>query len=146
MGCSGTLSNPPPRLRVPGIRIMGPMAPPAEPPITSSSAEPSVLARVLAFASIVLAGAVGGFIGWAFADLQCEGDCTVQSGISGLVMAVAAAVGVGVVAVLALRALGEWQAQKLAGASTERDPGLVLRRPERPETPPPSGERRPRVQ
>jgi len=55
-------------------------------------------------------------------------------------------VGVGVVAVLALRALGEWQAQKLAGASTERDPGLVLRRPERPETPPPSGERRPRVQ
>lgn len=118
-------------------------------PTPAQSAEPSVLARVLAFASIVLAGAVGGFIGWAFADLQCEGDCTVQAGISGLVVAVAAAAGVGVVAVLALRALGEWQTQKMAGVSDEREPGLVLRRPERPgrpDTPPPPEDRRPRVQ
>ncbi len=125
---------------------MGSMPSTADSPTPAQSAEPSVLARVLAFASIVLAGAVGGFIGWAFVDLQCEGDCTVQAGISGLVVAVAAAVGVGVVAVLALRALGEWQTQKMAGADTEREPGLVIRRPDRPDTPPPSGQGRPRVQ
>jgi hypothetical protein len=122
------------------------MSSPQVSPTPAQSAEPSVLARVLAFTSIVLAGVVGGFIGWAFADLQCEGDCTVQAGISGLVVAVAAAGGVGVVAVLALRALAEWQAQKMTGAGSGRDPGLVLRRPVPPETPPPSNDRRPRVQ
>ena len=105
------------------------------PPDPSPTAEPSVLARVLAFASIVVAGAAGGVIGGAFVDLQCEGDCTVAAGISGLVMAVAAAIGVGVVAVLALRALGEWNTQKADGAVAEREPGLVLRRPERPAGP-----------
>jgi hypothetical protein len=141
-----TTATGPPRPWAETIRIMAAMSSAPDSPTPAQSAEPSVLARVLAFASILLAGAVGGFIGWAFADLQCEGDCTVQAGISGLVVAIAAAVGVGVVAVLALRALGEWQAQKLSGADIERDPGLVLRRPDRPDTPPPSGKGRPRVQ
>jgi hypothetical protein len=105
------------------------------------SAEPPVLARVLAFASILLAGAAGGFIGWAFVDLQCEGDCTLTAGIVGLVAAVGAAVGVGIVAVLALRALGEWQLQQRRGATHEREPGLVARRSERPA----SEDRPPRV-
>jgi hypothetical protein len=130
----------------PLLRIMGLMPVADTPPPPAPSAEPSVLARVLAFAAIVLAGVVGGFIGWAFVDLQCEGDCTVAAGISGLIMAVVAAGGVGVVAVLALRALGEWHAQKLAGGSVERDPGLVLRRPERPTNPSPPSDRPPRVQ
>lgn len=73
------------------------------------SALPSTGARVLAFSAILLAGLCGGLIGYAVIDLQCEGDCTVASGIAGLVGAVVFAVGVGVVAVLALRAMGEWR-------------------------------------
>lgn len=85
-------------------------------------------ARLLAFLSIVAAGAAGGFIGWAFVDLQCADDCTLLAGIVGLVTAIAAAVGVGVVAVLALRAIGEWQSTQAQGGTNDRDPGLVVRR------------------
>lgn len=70
---------------------------------------PSTGARVLAFAAILLAGLCGGLIGYAVVDLQCEGDCTAASGAGGLVGAVVFAVGVGVVAVLALRAMAEWR-------------------------------------
>lgn len=75
----------------------------------SPSALPSTGARVLAFASILLAGLCGGLIGYAVVDLQCEGDCTAASGFAGLAGAVIFAVGVGVVAVLALRAMAEWR-------------------------------------
>lgn len=97
-------------------------------PSPQDTAAPSVRARVLAFLAIVAAGAAGGFIGWAFVDLQCEDDCTVLAGVIGLVTAVAAAVGVGIVAVLALRAIGEWKSTQADGGSDEPDPGLVLRR------------------
>ena len=110
---------------------------------TTPSATPSPLARILAFGSIVFAGAAGGFIGWAFVDLQCEGDCTVLAGVVALVVAILAAVGVGVVAVLALRALGEWSNQQQPGATDEKEPGLVLRRP--PRTTPANNEPPPRV-
>ncbi len=73
------------------------------------SALPSTGARVLAFAAILLAGLCGGLIGYAVIDLQCEGGCTAASGIGGLVGALVFAVGVGIVAVLALRAMGEWR-------------------------------------
>ncbi len=42
-------------------------------------------ARFLTVASVLVAGACGGLIGWAVADLQCSGDCTVQTGIGGLI-------------------------------------------------------------
>jgi hypothetical protein len=83
---------------------------------------PSVTARVVAFSLILLAGAAGGFIGYAFTDLQCTGDCTVQTGIGALVGAVFAAGGTGVVTVLTLRAMGEWrtiQEREVAGAEAE---------------------------
>lgn len=64
---------------------------------------------MLAFAAILVAGLCGGLIGYAVVDLQCEGDCTAQSGAGGLVGATVFAVGVGIVAVLALRAMGEWR-------------------------------------
>jgi hypothetical protein len=70
---------------------------------------PSTGARVLAFSAILLAGLCGGLIGYAVVDLQCEGDCTVAAGLGGLVGAVVFAAGVGVVAVLAMRAMGEWR-------------------------------------
>lgn len=64
---------------------------------------------MLAFASILIAGLCGGLIGYAVIDLQCEGDCTTAAGVAGLTGAVVFAVGVGVVAVLALRAMAEWR-------------------------------------
>ena len=73
------------------------------------SALPSTGARVLAFVSILLGGLCGGLIGWALVDLQCTGDCGLAAGTAGLVGAVLGAGGVAVVAVLALRAMGEWR-------------------------------------
>ncbi len=64
---------------------------------------------MLAFAAILVAGLCGGLIGYAVIDLQCEGDCTTVSGLGGLVGAVVFAGGVGIVSILALRAMGEWR-------------------------------------
>jgi hypothetical protein len=70
---------------------------------------PSRGAYVLAFLSVVFAGAFGGIIGYGLTDLGCEGDCGVAV-IGGLVVGgLIAAIGVGVVAILVLRAMAEWQ-------------------------------------
>jgi hypothetical protein len=81
--------------------------PAVEQPLDSSL--PSVGARVLAFLAILLGGACGGIIGFAVADVQCTGDCTTSNGIAAFVGALLGAAGVAVVAVLALRAMGEWR-------------------------------------
>ena len=73
------------------------------------SALPSTGARILAFVAILVAGLCGGLIGYAFVDMQSDGDDAVWAGIGGLVGAVVFAVGVGIVAVLAMRAMGEWR-------------------------------------
>lgn len=73
------------------------------------SALPSPAARALAFVAICVAGLAGGMIGYALVDLQCSGDCAVALGLGTLAGAVAAAGGTAVVAVLVLRALGEWR-------------------------------------
>lgn len=73
------------------------------------SAIPPVAARVVAFVVILLGGVAGALIGYALVDLQCEGDCSTAKGIGLLVGAVACAAGMAVVAVLALRAMGEWR-------------------------------------
>jgi hypothetical protein len=71
---------------------------------------PSRGARVLAFVAILVGGLCGGLIGYGFTDLQCGDDeCTGLAGGMGLLGAVVGAVGVGVVSVLALRAMGEWR-------------------------------------
>jgi hypothetical protein len=74
-----------------------------------SSALPSRGARLLAFASILVGGLCGGLIGFSVTRLQCAGDCTTNKSLGGLVGAIAGAVGVAVIAVLALRAMGEWK-------------------------------------
>ena len=92
------------------------MAEPLPPPPDSDyapTALPSTGARVLAFAAILVGGLCGGLIGYAFIDLQCSGDCATLAGAFGLLGAVLGAVGVGVVAVLALRAMGEWTARSV---------------------------------
>lgn len=73
------------------------------------SALPSPLARAIAFVGILLSGLAGGLIGYALVDIQCSGSCTVPTGIGLLVGAVSAAFGMAVVAVLVLRAVGEWR-------------------------------------
>jgi len=79
------------------------------PAASSLSALPSPAARALAFVAILLGGAAGGVIGYALVDLQCSGECAVQRGLGALLGAVGAAIGMAIVAVLALRAVGEWR-------------------------------------
>lgn len=95
-------------------------APPNSPPPAASvpaaassdpeSALPSVGARVLAFGSILLGGLTGGLIGAAFARLG--GFEGAAAGLVLLVSALMCAGGVAVVAVLTLRALGEWETNR----------------------------------
>ena len=73
------------------------------------SAIPPVGARVAAFVAILLSGLAGGLIGYSLVDLQCEGDCALPEGVGLLVGATTAAGGMSIVAVLVLRALGEWR-------------------------------------
>lgn len=73
------------------------------------SALPPVKVRVAAFASTLVAGLLGGLIGWGVVDVQCHGDCTSATGIGAVIGAAIAAGGVAVVAVLVMRAMGEWR-------------------------------------
>ncbi len=73
------------------------------------SALPSPLARVIAFVGVLIAGAAGAAIGFALVDLQCDGECAVGTGIGLLTGAVIGALGMAVVSVLVLRAVGEWR-------------------------------------
>ncbi len=74
------------------------------------SALPSVRARVLAFAAIFLGGAGGAVIGSSFTALQCDGSCDTWIGLGLWTGSLVGALGVAVIAVLSLRALGEWNA------------------------------------
>ena len=81
------------------------------------SALPSVRARLLAFVAILVAGTAGALIGYSFVKLQCHGNCTLPEGIGAVVGGVGAAAGVGVVSVLVLRAMGEWNTIKAERAA-----------------------------
>jgi len=83
--------------------------PGSTPPSGLTTALPSGLARGLAFVAILIGGACGGLIGYAFADLSCTGECDTWLGVGALAGAIIAAVGVAVVAILALRAMEEWE-------------------------------------
>jgi uncharacterized membrane protein YbjE (DUF340 family) len=73
------------------------------------SAIPPVTARVIAFVVILLGGLAGGLIGYALVDLQSTDASAVATGMGLLVGAVVCAGGMAIVAVLALRAMGEWR-------------------------------------
>jgi hypothetical protein len=73
------------------------------------SALPSVGVRVVAFAAICLSGLAGAMIGYSLVSLQCEGDCGAWEGVGLLIGALGAAAGMAVVAVLVMRAMGEWR-------------------------------------
>ena len=73
------------------------------------SALPSPAARAVAFVAICLAGVAGALIGYSLVELQCDGDCALPLGLGILGGAVVAAGGMAIVAVLVLRAVGEWR-------------------------------------
>ena len=73
------------------------------------SALPSPAARAIAFASIILGGVAGGLIGYSLVRVQCTGECAVGRGVGAFIGAVVAAIGMSIVAVLVLRAVGEWR-------------------------------------
>jgi hypothetical protein len=79
------------------------------------TALPSVRARVVAFAVILVAGLCGGLIGRALVQIQCSGSCSTMSAAGVLAGALTSAGGVAVVAVLVLRAMGEWRPGPRAG-------------------------------
>lgn len=81
----------------------------ADSPEYAPTSLPPLGARILAFVAILFGGLFGGLIGYGFTDLQCTGGCATRAGGFGVLGAVVGAVGVGVVAVLALRAMGEWR-------------------------------------
>jgi hypothetical protein len=64
---------------------------------------------VAAFLAILAGGLAGGWIGYLLVDVQCDGSCGAWAGVGLFVGAVTAATGMAVVAVLALRAVGEWR-------------------------------------
>ncbi len=76
---------------------------------TGPSALPSRTARLLAFAAIIVAGVCGGLIGYAVVNVSCRGACGTPEGVGSLTGAVIGAGGVAIVAVLVLRAMGEWR-------------------------------------
>jgi hypothetical protein len=84
-----------------------PTPPPGHAPL--DSALPPSGARALAMAAIVVAGVCGGLIGYKVAQLSMTNEGDLIPGLIGLAGAAFAAGGVAVVAVLVLRAMGEWK-------------------------------------
>jgi hypothetical protein len=76
---------------------------------------PSRTAFLTAFMSVVVAGFFGGVIGYGLADIDCTRSCDGSRLLSTVIGAVVAAGGVGVVAVLVLRAMAEWRRGKSGG-------------------------------
>jgi len=70
---------------------------------------PSRWAFLLAFGGVVLAGILGGIIGYGIADVSSQSD--LAHVIGAFVGAIIGAGGVGIVAVLVLRAMAEWRRQ-----------------------------------
>ena len=74
------------------------------------TALPSVGARAAAFVAVFVGAGAGAVIGFSFAELQCEvdGGCDLSHGLWLWIGSLVGAIGVAIVAVLTLRALGEW--------------------------------------
>ncbi len=67
------------------------------------------MARALAFIAILIGGLAGALIGYALVDVQTDNASSVLLGLGILFGSVLSAGGTAVVAVLVLRALGEWR-------------------------------------
>lgn len=85
-----------------------------------ATAAPPLLARVLAVLAIAVGGLCGGLIGFAVTDISCTDGCTGTASLVGLASAIGCAIGVAVVAVLALRAMAEWHAKEAIERASRR--------------------------
>ncbi len=83
------------------------------------SALPSVAARALAFAAILLGGLMGGLLTYGVRKVMTGKSTGTSLGLWTVAGAVGTAFGVGVLATLVLRAMGEWRAlNRPEGSST----------------------------
>ena len=73
------------------------------------SALPSPLARIVAFISVLVGGLGGSLIGYLLVDIQYDGASVIPLGLGLVIGAIAAAGGTAIIAVLVLRATGEWR-------------------------------------
>lgn len=85
------------------------MSDPESPQAFDTGPGPPRGAFLLAYAAVVVAGLFGAAIGFGLVNVGCTGDCTLEKALGALIGGVGAAIGVGVVAVLALRAMAEWR-------------------------------------
>ena len=90
---------------------------------TPLASDPPTGARWLAFALILLGGGLGGLVGYGIGDLM--GGTSTWAAVGALVGGLTAAIGVGVVANLTLRAMNEWNAvqhpeEKLSAAERRK--------------------------
>jgi hypothetical protein len=83
--------------------------PPGEEHPFDTGPGPSRAAFLIAYIGVVVAGLLGAAIGFGFVDAACGGDCALEKAIGTIVAGAGAAIGVGVVAVLTLRAMAEWR-------------------------------------
>ena len=74
----------------------------APPPQAASQRERS-------FAGSIVGGLAGALLGHGFVSTQCDGNCALQSGIGMFVGSILIAGGTAIIAVLVLRAHGEWR-------------------------------------
>ena len=77
--------------------------------VSSFSISKRIAARAIAFAAICIAGLTGGAIGYSLVSVQCSGSCQVGTGFGLLIGSLSGAIGMSIVAVLVLRAVGEWR-------------------------------------
>ena len=101
-----------------------PAGTPSTAPLPEDTSTPPMLpsrwAFLLAFGGVVLAGILGGIIGYGIADVSSQSD--VAHVIGAFVGAVIGAGGVGIVAVLVLRAMAEWRRQDPSAPRPPRRP------------------------
>lgn len=82
-----------------------------ETPVAHPNA-PSGAAVLLAFVGVLIAGALGGIIGWGVSDASCTGSCGPWLLGGSLLGAVLTAAGAGIVAALLLRSMSEWRTHR----------------------------------
>ncbi len=63
----------------------------------------------MAFVAILLGGVAGALIGYGLVEIQCDGNCALPLGLGIFLGSSLCAGGTAIVAVLVLRALGEWR-------------------------------------
>jgi hypothetical protein len=90
-----------------------PTGPAPKGPDQRLSALPSQLARVLAFAAILIGGACGALIGYGVMRLQYPSGHNFGKAVGTIISSLIVAIGVAVLSVLVLRAMGEWRAPRI---------------------------------